>query len=181
MEQQPAEQSAKKPVEEPVQQPIQPTIEMQPVHTNSVLDIPAGPEGVDPVPVQSGPVDPPSVDPGITSRLNQLLGAPCKVNLKSKLRAEKDRLERAEAVRLERLKYRSRNQRLEEKVELLTSNITTVNVPLPNSNNTSANVVLPTFNNEPRDSAAPQIPTLRGLAATLSISFIIPMAVRFIL
>jgi hypothetical protein len=193
-----AEQSAKKPVEgpvqqplhlaieqqpanEPVQQPIQPTIKMQPVHTNSVLDIPAGPEGVDPVPIQSGPVDPPSVDPGITSRLNQFLGAPCKVNLKTKLRAEKDRLERAEAVRLELLKYRSRNQRLEENVELPNSNITTANVPLPNSNNTSANAVLPTFNNEPRDSAAPRTPTLRGIAATLSISFIIPTAVRLIL
>ena len=109
------------------------------------------------------------------------MGAPCKVNFKTKLRLEKDRLERAEAVSLEQLKYRSRDQRLEENVELLNSNITSPNVPLPNSNNASANVVLLTFNNEPRDSAAPRTPTLRGLAATLSISFIIPMAVRFIL
>jgi hypothetical protein len=176
------QQSAKKPADEPVQQPLQPTVEQQPIHANSVLDIPAGPEGVDPVPVQSGPVDPPPVDPGITSRLNQLLGAPCKVNLKTVLRTAKERLESEEAFRLEQLKYKSRKQRMEEEnVELQNSNITSTNVPHPNSNNISANVVSSTFNNEPRDSPAPRTPTLRGLAATLCISFIIPMAVSFFL
>jgi hypothetical protein len=83
-------------------------------------------------------------------------------------------------MRREDLKYKSREQRLrEENVEPPTSNITPANVPLPNPNNDAINVVLPNNNND--DSAAPQTPTLLGCAATLAISFIIPMAARVFL
>jgi hypothetical protein len=179
IEKQPAEQSAMNPVEEPVQQPIQPTTEQHSVQHNFMLAILVDPYRVDPVSVQSDSVDPPSADPRMKSKLNQFLGAPCKVNLKSVRRTAKERLESEEAMRRVDLKYKSREQRLrEENVEPLTSNITPANVPLPNSDNTSENVVSSTFNIELRDSAAPRTPTLLGLAATLAISFIIPMAVR---